>query len=237
MYFQMLLLWLAAVALLAVYLALRQHPNAHGTGFFTNDAVGTTSSLLFTRANDAQQLQGEGYEMQQLEGNTMQQHSQPSNVAIIAIVCAHAALILPISLTIFIIGSPEDVNWVILIDLFQQVFHGWFLVPSGFLFALAGAAPQIHLIITRSRAGMGLGDLSLLSLGLQVLAFAALGVSQKLRLGWPEWGINGGEPMSVWGWLLFVSGPAVGLGGLAVCQLVVLAVALGVGVSSGGIHL
>lgn len=233
MYFQVLAQWLAAVALLAAYIAFRQHPSAHHTDNI--DVAGVTTPLLLTSANDGQPPH-QGYAMQQQKGEAMQQHSQPSNTAILTIVSIHTALVLPVSLAVFIIGRPRNKNWEMLINFFQRAFHEFFLAPSGLLFALPSAIPQIHLIVTRSRAGMDLGTLSVLSLGLQALAFAALAVSQGLRLGWPDWGLHS-PPIPVWTWFLLVGGPAVGFGVLAVCQLVVLAVALGVGAPSGGIHL
>lgn len=234
-YLQILVQWLAAVSLLAVYIAFRQHPSAEKTDHA--DAADVTTPLLFASANNAQQPLHDDHVTQQQEAEDMEQHFPPSNTAILAIVCTHAALIIPICLAVLIIGRPKDDDWGFLIDIFQSAFNGWFLAPSGLLFALASAVPQVHLMVTRSRVGMGLGGLSVLSVGLQALAFAALAVSQGLRLGWPHINYRNDPPITVLEWFLVVGGPAVGFGALAVCQLVVLAVALGVRASRRAVRL
>jgi hypothetical protein len=118
----------------------------------------------------------------------------------------------------------------------------------GLLASLTAAIPQIHLMVTRY-CGNGntydQGSLSLLRLGLQVVALIALAASKGWRMRPLPLGPDpqpGADDVVIWslewclGFFLF-GGLAAGWVALAVCQLLVLCVALGLGAGEGRIRL
>ncbi|KAL4868927.1 hypothetical protein BDV12DRAFT_185627 [Aspergillus spectabilis] len=163
--------------------------------------------------------------------------SSPSNPAILAIVLTHAAIIIPAAIYILKLWlqmlEPEDTDLVVLFCF--SSLYGIFLRITGILASLAAFIPQVQLMLARSRENsLEQGSLSLLSLGLQVIALTALAVSQGWRVGplpndlqdsiWSvEW----------WYHFLLIGGLAAGWIALALSQLVVLCVALGLGLADG----
>ncbi|CEL01470.1 hypothetical protein ASPCAL01052 [Aspergillus calidoustus] len=163
----------------------------------------------------------------------------PSNIAILAIVLAHAVIILALAIYFLDLltqeGGHDDVN--IIIDSFVV---GLVFRFTGLVTSLAAAIPQIRTMVTRYHDNgnkFNQGSLSLLGLGLQVMAFIALGASQGWRMRPLPPGPDpeiGAPDMPIWSliwWemMFLIAGLAAGWVALAVCQLLVLCVALGLG--------
>jgi hypothetical protein len=165
--------------------------------------------------------------------------SSPSNTTILAIVLTHAVVVLPLAIHFLDLltreGGYDDVN--VIVDSFVV---GLLFRFTGLLTSLTSAIPQIRNLVTRYRANgntFDRGSLSLLGLGLQAVAFLALGASQgwRMRPLPPDpdtrpradniviWSLDW------WGWLFLVAGLAAGWAALALSQLLVLCVALGLG--------
>ncbi|KAL2826696.1 hypothetical protein BDW59DRAFT_160887 [Aspergillus cavernicola] len=206
-YLQAFIHWAAAIALLAVYVSFRTRTTPG------NEAHATIPS--------------------------------PSNPVILAIVLIHAAIILPPALYLLELITQErhEDDAVLFV---KNSIYGILLRITGIFTSLTAAIPQIHLMVTRSRINnLDQGSLSLLSLGLQIIAFTALAGSQgwRMRLPPPPPDALDAAPESVtwsveWWAIIFVFS---GLGALwvtlAVSQLLVLCVALGLGAGEGRIHL
>ena len=231
-YLQVTAQWICAIVLLVIYVKFRNDQD--GSDFPKNAPTSLAHEATPTDANDS-------YIAAQEQGpRDVVRHAAMSNTAILATVITHAVVILPVALAMLILGRPDDdsegFGSELTYGLTQQFLHIIFAC-SGLATGLSSAVPAVHLIVTRFRAGYGLGSLSVLGLGLQFVAFVALGVSQGLRLGWPHVGSSSDPPLSVYSWFVLVNGPAVGFVALGVSQLVVLSVALGFGASEGQIHL
>ncbi|KAL5332424.1 hypothetical protein BJX70DRAFT_404623 [Aspergillus crustosus] len=173
----------------------------------------------------------------------------PPNATILAIVLAHAAVVLPLAIYLLnlLTRDDEDDPTILVVN----TLCGMILRLTGILTSLTAAIPQIHLMVTRYRVNLNVfhqGSLSLLGLGLQVIAFIALDASQGWRMrvlspapDAPSWE----QAVGIWSWewwgtFFFVSGLTAGWVALAVCQLLVLCVALGLGLGGTGegrIHL
>jgi hypothetical protein len=124
--------------------------------------------------------------------------------------------------------------------IFFNVVYGTLLRFTGISTSLTAAIPQIKLMVTRSRdangdnSNHGSGSLSLLTLGLQVIAFIALGASQGWRVSERQ---LPPPPEDCWSWdwwmrYVVVGGMVGSWGALAIGQLVVLCVLLGLGFGS-----
>ncbi|KAK2855539.1 hypothetical protein FQN49_005092 [Arthroderma sp. PD_2] len=173
-------------------------------------------------------------------------HVGLSNRAILGIGITYLMITLGVTLAFFITASSKNSHSIP----YRGIQHTCqaILTPFGLGTALTSAIPQIHLIIIRYHSGRGLGSLSILSLGLQFLAFVVLGVSQGLRLysisesghSWmtvdvdePRW------PARHWwdtvlcipwvGAILLLFGTMVVSVALGLSQLVLFSVALGIG--------
>ncbi|CEL11649.1 hypothetical protein ASPCAL14749 [Aspergillus calidoustus] len=161
--------------------------------------------------------------------------SSPRNITILAIVLTHAAVVLPLAIYLLIPLLHDEDDYVQ--PFFNNFLYGCLLRLIGILTSLTAAIPQIHLMVTRYYNNGNTFDpssLSLLSLGLQAAMFIALSAPQGWRMR-PE----GVEIISLEWWLDFflVSGLAAGWVALAVCQLLVLCVALGLRAREGRIRL
>jgi hypothetical protein len=154
----------------------------------------------------------------------------PSNTAIVAIVATHAVIVIPPALYILLHKLPVYDNMGF--GLFQQFLY-IVLTITGLVTSVAAPIPQVYLMVSRFSEGLGLGNLSVLSAGLQVVAYAALCVSQCARLWFWYTGEDIGLTRAFLWWFLDVSGPAVTYGVLALGQLIVLCVALGFGREQG----
>ncbi|CEL02095.1 hypothetical protein ASPCAL01670 [Aspergillus calidoustus] len=175
--------------------------------------------------------------------------TSPSNSAIRAIVLTHAAITLPSALCLLQQMTdkegPFNNTFIFILHTFLEVF----LQITGLLTSLTAFIPQIHLMLTRPRDGLpfGQGSLSTLSLGLQVITFTLLAASQGWRtrprpLPRPSNAESWIQPVQTWSrnwWFgfFFQGGLAAGWLALAVSQLVVLCVALGLGSRAGYIAL
>ncbi|KAL4882935.1 hypothetical protein BJY04DRAFT_217018 [Aspergillus karnatakaensis] len=203
--------WLAALILLSVYVWFHNHPETN-------------------QRNDT--------------GST------PSTTTILAIVLTHLAIILPPAiylLHLLTLTEDDDTNIIAI-----NILYGAALRTTGTLTSLTAAIPQIHLMVSRYQQfgdTFDQGSLSLLGLGLQVLAFTALGISQGWRMRERQLPAPPGPrpdheiwipQITVWSWdwwygFFVLRGLAAGWFMLAGCQLVVLAVALGLGGQDGGV--
>ncbi|KAK2757691.1 hypothetical protein FQN54_004660 [Arachnomyces sp. PD_36] len=225
-YLQLAVQWICAVVLLVLYVRFR---DGNQDGDSPEDAPATQTDT------------GDSYvSAQDQEPCDAVPHAAMSNKAILATVITHAVIILPVAFTLFILGRPDDDQEGFGSEMgyafAQQILHATFAL-SGLATSLSSAVPAVHLIVARSRSGYGLGSLSVVGLGLQFLAFVALGVSQGVRLGWPRVGDASDPPLSVYAWFLLVNGPAVGFVALGVGQLVVMGVALRFGAAEGQVQL
>jgi hypothetical protein len=141
--------------------------------------------------------------------------------------------------------GPFNNTFIFILHTFLEVF----LQITGLFTSLTAFIPQIHLMLTRPRDGLpfGQGSLSTLSLGLQVITFTLLAASQGWRtrprpLPRPSNAESWIQPVQTWSrnwWFgfFFQGGLAAGWLALAVSQLVVLCVALGLGSRAGYIAL
>ncbi|KAL3480468.1 hypothetical protein BJX99DRAFT_254459 [Aspergillus californicus] len=232
MLLQVLVQWICAIILLAVYLAFR-----HGS------SASNPYSPLSAESMEAdpevpygafQNLSATRQSAQQLTGSPVYPDtSPPANLVILVIVITHAVVVVPPALYILFNKEPFDGSLGFII--FHQIY---FIVLSttGLLTSIASVIPQVYLMASRFHAGLGLGNLSVLGTGLQVLSFAALCISQCARLWF--WHNDRGPPdqppFTFWMWFASISGPAVSYGVLALVQLVVFCVALGIRGTVGG---
>ncbi|KAL4901477.1 hypothetical protein BDW74DRAFT_181767 [Aspergillus multicolor] len=205
-YLQAFIHWAAAIVLLAVYVSFRTPPAA----------------VSFTASS-----------------------SSPSNPVILAIVLTHAAIVLPSAIYIIkryvpMLSSEDDYDLIVHFGLSSM--YGIFLRVTGVLTSLAAFIPQIHLMLSPARSrdgnsnpGLVLGSGSLLSLGLQVIAFTTLAVAQGSVISplGEDWRAEI-RKAQWWHQFLAYSGLGAGWLALAFSQLVVLGVAVGVGGSSFG---
>ncbi|KAL2821003.1 hypothetical protein BDW59DRAFT_164408 [Aspergillus cavernicola] len=211
-YLQAFIYWAAAITLLAFYVSFRTQNTP------SNDNEGSTSPAATT--------------------------ASPSNATILTIVLTHAAILLPIAVYLLELitqrldEGPDSVLLVL------NSAYGIILRITGTLTSLTATIPQIHLMVTRyrnNRNNFDQGSLSLLGLCLQVVAFIALAGSQgwRMRVLPPPPDAPAWYPRrTVWAWdwwaaFFFFGGLAVGWVALAVCQLLVLCVALGLGGGAG----
>ncbi|KAL2816968.1 hypothetical protein BJX63DRAFT_430018 [Aspergillus granulosus] len=179
-------------------------------------------------------------------GNESQPYTNsPSNPAILAIVLTHAAVTLPSAFYLLKQLTKESQFDNIFIFVLST-FYAQFLRITGLLSSLTSFIPQIYLMVTRPRDGNpDKSNLSMLCLGLQVIAFTFLACSQGWRMRPPPPPPNPLNPdqyPTIWGlkwwvYILFASGMAAGWLALAVSQLVVLCVAPGLGKGGGYIQL
>jgi hypothetical protein len=168
-----------------------------------------------------------GYHGQGGDGDRARK-ATPSNTAILATVCAYSGFVVPLSACVVVFNDGE-LHWA-----FAQAWIQVLLAAIGTPLALVSGVPQMLLIVARSRSGVGLGNLSVLGLGLQVLAFAVLAVAQRLRSPW-ETPDSMRRWYSLYMWVVFVNPAGVGYAALALSQLLVLGVALGIGRAGGKI--
>ncbi|KAF9885157.1 hypothetical protein FE257_000683 [Aspergillus nanangensis] len=172
--------------------------------------------------------------------------SPPSAVTILAVVLVHAVIVLPFAVYFLhlLTKDPEDLPDSVVFVVSSA--YGLLLRITGTLTSLTAAVPQVYLMVTRYRNSgnqFNQGSLSLLGLGLQVVAFLALAGSQgwRMRILPPPpdapsyWQLyTTGE----WWYAFFViSGYAVGWATLAFSQLLVLCVALGLGSRAGALYI
>jgi hypothetical protein len=172
-----------------------------------------------------------GHQAQKKEGDGSR-IATPSSTAILAIVCTHAGFFLPLS-TYILLQVFNEVNDFSFVWAAAQAYLEVFMVATGLPAAVVSAVLQIWLMITRSRSRLGLGDLSVLSLRLQVFTLAMLAVAQYLRSPWGTG--TGSQPLYTW--VCFMNPAGIGYAALALSQLLVLGVALGLGHAEGEIPL
>lgn len=214
-FFQPLVQWVAAITLLAVYVAFRTRDSSYGTGAGNEKSAATPDSSA--DEND--------YPV-----------PSPSSAAILAIVLTHAAILLPSALYLLEQLVFEENIDLVAIAFLDQIY-GLFLLVTGLLTSLIAPIPQIYLMVARSRSNLDQGSLSVLGLGLQVIAFLALAVSQGLRMKGLSDAEDAGNIRLQWLMFFFSSGLGAGWIALGFSQLLVVAVALGLGVGSGHIYL
>ncbi|KAL4875602.1 hypothetical protein BJY04DRAFT_201418 [Aspergillus karnatakaensis] len=217
-YIQPLVQWVAAVSLLAVYLRDQTDHNGEYSPIYSLGGL----PLLTVHDTD-----------------TDTQYSLPrdrhatrplSKRTIIAAITSHAAIVFPIAIHLLFSGRSDDSSNGYNL---RQGLHV-VLAITGLFTSLIAALPQVYLLIHRTRAGLGVGSLSLLGLALQAFAFAALAGSQAVRLGWPaRRGSGPDQPLTPLAWWWDINGTAVGYAALAVCQLLVLKVAIGASRAGG----
>ncbi|KAL2812900.1 hypothetical protein BDW59DRAFT_155059 [Aspergillus cavernicola] len=164
----------------------------------------------------------------------------PSNPVLLAVVLTHAAILLPLACYSLQQYSTHG-NENIFVASMNAINAATVLV-TGMLTSLTAAIPQIRLMVVQSREdSRAQGSLSTLGLGLQVIAFTALAVSQGWRMRLPPpppadifpWSQPAVGSRGWWGHFLFERGLAAGWLALAVSQLLVMCVALGLGKGGG----
>ncbi|KAL3447837.1 hypothetical protein BJX65DRAFT_276117 [Aspergillus insuetus] len=218
-YIQAIVHWVVASILLAVFVSIRSRnqPPTPGTSTKT-----PSKNKELSGAN---------------QSGTPSATTSPSNATVLAIVLTHAVVILPLAIYFLdLITRTEDDDPTII---FFNCLYGILLRITGILTSLTAEIPQVKLMVNRPRDNGGNfnqgSSLSLFGLGLQVIAFIALSASQGWRArdcpSWYSW-------RSVWTWdwwmkFLVGGGMAASWMALAICQLVVLCVALGLGVGVG----
>jgi len=220
-FFQPLVQWMAAITLLAVYVAFRTRDSSYDTGAGNEKSAAATlpPTTPDSRADE------NDYPV-----------SSPSSPAILAIVLTHAAVLLPSALYLLEQLVFEENIDLVAIAFLDQIY-GLFLLITGLLISLITPIPQIYLMVARSRANLDQGSLSILGLGLQVIAFLVLAVSQGLRMKWASDAEDAGNIRLQWSMFFFSSGLGAGWIALAFSQLLVVAVSLGLRMGSGHIYL
>ncbi|KAL4860503.1 hypothetical protein BDV12DRAFT_204977 [Aspergillus spectabilis] len=224
-YLQPLAHWIAAISLLAVFVLVRAQASQPAPSN-NHQASGNSKedSVLHQRGIAA--------------ASATTTTTSPSNATILTIVLTHAVVTLPLAIHFLdLMTRTEDDDPTII---FFNVVYGTLLRFTGISTSLTAAIPQIKLMVTRSRdangdnSNHGSGSLSLLTLGLQVIAFIALGASQGWRVSERQ---LPPPPEDCWSWdwwmrYVVVGGMAGSWGALAIGQLVVLCVILGLGFGS-----
>ncbi|KAL2844382.1 hypothetical protein BJX68DRAFT_269612 [Aspergillus pseudodeflectus] len=243
---QSILHWACAMALLAVYLHFR-HGRGNGSAGYVlvQDDVphphypigidpGPDTPLLERLiAGDQQQTVLSSPAMYGSGSGT----SSPSNRAILAVVITHAVITLPFPIYIFLAKLPlafgDDITHLLAAQVYYIV-----LAFAGFFTSVTAVIPQIHLMVSRSRSGLDLGNLSVLGTGLQCLALFALGASQwvKFAVFDPTHGNSAGLGDWFWTWFRYSGASPVGYLILGLEQLVVFCVALGIGGGRETLH-
>ncbi|KAL2817649.1 hypothetical protein BJX63DRAFT_429692 [Aspergillus granulosus] len=220
---QVLVHWIAAITLLVIYVYSR-HGHSNDYEYYS---VPTHDGDAGARGSQLELSE------QPSTPSVYSTTTAPSNTAIVAIVATHAVIVIPPALYILLHKVPvyDDVGF----GLFQQLLY-MVLAITGIITSVAAPVPQVYLMVSRSSEGLGLGNLSVLSTGLQILAYAALCVSQCARLWFWYTNDDIGLTRAFLFWLLDVSGPAVTYGVLALGQLVVLGVALLFGREHGSLY-
>ncbi|KAL5337620.1 hypothetical protein BJX70DRAFT_368777 [Aspergillus crustosus] len=247
---QSLLHWLAAMALLGVFLYFR-HGRSNSMAEYSplvqdgdhvsiGTALGPDTPLLeglISGDGQAVLSSSAATAMYGSNSNTASAGTTttPSSRVLLALVITHAVLLIPPAIYIMLKKIPSDNDLLVFL-----AAQAWYIVLAitGFLTSLTAMIPQIHLIIARSRSGLqGPGNLSLLGTGLQSLALFALSASQWSRFGSydPTSGGAAGPVQYFWAWFRGVGASPVGYLVLALGQLVVFCVALGVG-GRGALH-
>jgi hypothetical protein len=234
---QSILHWACAMALLAVYLHFR-----HGR------RIGSSAGYVRVQDDGPHPLYPVGIvdpgpDTPLLEGlliaGDQQQTvtSSPSNRVILAVVITHAAINLPFPIYIFLAKLPLAFGDDITPLLAAQVYY-IVLAFAGFVMSVTAVIPQIHLMVSRSRSGHDLGNLSVLGTGLQCLALFALGASQwvKFAVFDPTDGNAAGPGDWFWTWFRYSGASPVGYLVLGLGQLVVFCVGLGIGVGGETLH-
>jgi hypothetical protein len=236
---QSILHWACSVALLAVYLYFR-----HGR------RSGSSAGYVLVQGDDDPHahypvgIVDPGPDTPLLEGLIAGDEQQavtssPSNRAILAVVITHAVITLPFPVYIFLAKLPLAFGDDITPLLAAQVYY-IVLAFAGFFTSVTAVIPQIHLMVSRSRSGLGsgLGNLSVLGTGLQCVALFALGASQwvKFAVFDPTDGNSAGLGDWFWTWFRYSGASPVGYLVLGLGQLVVFSVALGIGADREGPH-
>ncbi|KAL3462070.1 hypothetical protein BJX64DRAFT_150033 [Aspergillus heterothallicus] len=244
---QSVLHWLAAMALLGVFLYFR-HGRTNSMAEYSplvqggdHVSIGTdlgpnTPLLEGLVSSDGQAVLSSSAATAMYGSNTASASTttRPSNRVLLALVITHAVLLIPPAIYIMLKKIPSDDDLVVLLAA-QACYI--VLAITGFLTSLTAMIPQIHLIITRSQNGLGPGNLSILGTGLQSLSLFALSATQWSRFGSfdPTGGDAAGPVEYFWAWFIGVGASPVGYLVLALGQLVVFCVALGVG-GRGALH-
>lgn len=226
-YIQVTVHWICAVTLVVIYVKFRTHQGhedfSKNTPTTSSPSYELSSSYEATPTDETPFISPE-----QEPSRDAVRHVAMSNKTILGTVITYATIVLFIGLTMFIVDPPESKGLMsiseIIYGIFLMILHAFFAL-CGLATGLICAIPQVRLITARSRAGYGYGSLSVLGLGLRVVAFAALGISQGLRFQRLHVD-DSSEPMPVYIWFFLLGGPAVGFAALAVSQLAVLGVAL-----------
>jgi hypothetical protein len=227
-YLQPLVHWIAAVSLLAVFVSVPAQANQRTPGNNSKEHSGLNQRGIAPASTRT---------------------TSPSSATILAIVLTHAVVTLPLAIhCLDLITRNEDDDPTLI---FFNCVYGILLRLTGILTSFTAAIPQIKLMVTQSRndansdnSNHGSGGLSLLTLGLQVVAFIALGASQGWRVRGmglppddrPSW-YTGPPTMRSWDWWMryfIVGGMAGSWLALAIAQLVVLCVALGLRLGGWG---
>ncbi|KAL4883386.1 hypothetical protein BJY04DRAFT_216206 [Aspergillus karnatakaensis] len=211
MWIQILVHWAACIALVAVYVSFRHR--------HIKDKI----PLGYAVAQSPAQL---------VHTTT----TGPSNAAIVAIMATHALIVLPPA--VYILLNKLPVYGSMTFGLFQQFLY-IVLAITGLATSVAAPIFQVQLMVARSHEGLGLGSLSVLGTGLQAIAYLAVCLSQSVRLWFWSTDQTPGisAVMAFVIWFVDVSGPAVSYGVMAVGQLVVLCVALGLERRGGSLRL
>ncbi|KAL3440259.1 hypothetical protein BJX65DRAFT_316763 [Aspergillus insuetus] len=222
---QSILHWASAMALLAVYLHFRhgrRNGSSPGYVLVQGDDPHPHYPVGIHPGPDTPLLEG-------LIAGDQQQTvtSSPSNRVILAVVITHAAITLPFPIYIFLAKLPlafgDDITPLLAARVYYIV-----LAFAGFFTSVTAVIPQIHLMVSRSRSGHDLGNLSVLGTGLHCLALFALGASQwvKFAVFDPMNGNSAGSGDWFWTWFWYSGASPVGYLVLGLGQLVVFCIAL-----------
>ncbi|KAF9885225.1 hypothetical protein FE257_000585 [Aspergillus nanangensis] len=151
MLLQILMHWVATITLLAVYVSFRRRHNDQT--YFPAPASDPG------RPSEDSVLQPvDNYSQDTIYSDS----TTPSNRAILSTVITHAVIIFSPALWILLNKLP--VYGTIGFGFFQQGFY-LVLAVFGLVSSFVSAIPQIYLMVSRYHAGLGLGSLSVLSLG------------------------------------------------------------------------
>lgn len=229
MVLQILVHWVAAITLLAVYVSSRQHhSDQHGNSEYL--AVPTSDPDIHNdqSGSDPVDIHSQGQRILALaSGHSSRSYdvsaasTAPSTTAFLAVVITHAAVVFPPAFYILF-------NKLTFVETYGFAFfqQGFYIILSftGLVTSFASIVVQAYLMHSRYHLGLGLGSFSIQSSGLQILAFGALSVSQSVRLWF--WTPGGGLFWGLLVWFLNTGGPAVSYCVSMLGQVVLFCVAL-----------